>query len=527
MAETASAPAAPAPAVADTTVVEKVEEKKFTFLQACGMNTMMMFGTGPFISIPYCIAATNPAGPQALVGYSIAALGCMCDSFIWGELGSRFPMSGGSYVYLRECFGRDTYGKLAAFIYTWQFWVSAPAEIASGFLAISEYLVFIHGNSSYECQSLTALGLLIPSIGMLCLGNGEIGKFIYVMWAITLAAIAFVLIGGFANFDSTNFQLPPQPFGDGTAASLGTFVMSLGAACRFGVYDFTGYYDVCQMGGEVEKPKRTIPGSCIITCGCVLVIYILTYVSVIGYVPWYGPDGFVALVEADDGSAGYIMSMFAEKIAGGPGPGKGFGIFFSIIVVITIFGSVFSMFAGMIYLPGAAAEDGMFFKIFTQRSNMKYSKDRPLVSLFCIGVLSAAWCFFSLDTVIDAMTSMLVLVQFLGQAVGLCVLRYRIKKGEMPEDEAAFKVKCLPLVAFVQMTIFTFIYCTTDNYIFSGNDPILDFSLLFVLIGVGVFFGWQKVKGDWPFKPVGSEVEITKEGKAVDVSTISTTVERA
>lgn len=39
MAETASAPAAPAPAVADTTVVEKVEEKKFTFLQACGMNS--------------------------------------------------------------------------------------------------------------------------------------------------------------------------------------------------------------------------------------------------------------------------------------------------------------------------------------------------------------------------------------------------------------------------------------------------------------------------------------------------------
>ena len=350
--------------------------------RACALAAMMMFGTGPFISIPYCIAATNPAGPQALVGYSIAALGCstcatiawrpflrphraprvprpcaharrsppsrpcaVCDSFIWGELGSRFPMSGGSYVYLRECFGRDTYGKLAAFIYTWQFWVSAPAEIASGFLAISEYLVFIHGNcapaarrpmlsrpprvhaseshssphfgrlvsrrvpfaASYECQSLTALGLLIPSIGMLCLGNGEIGKFIYVMWAITLAAIAFVLIGGFANFDSTNFQLPPQPFGDGTAASLGTFVMSLGAACRFGVYDFTGYYDVCQMGGEVEKPKRTIPGSCIITCGCVLVIYILTYVSVIGYVPWYGPDGFVALVEADDGSAGYIV----------------------------------------------------------------------------------------------------------------------------------------------------------------------------------------------------------------------------
>ena len=45
-----------------------------------------------------------------------------------------------------------------------------------------------------------------------------------------------------------------------------------------------------------------------------------------------------------------------------------------------------------------------------------------------------------------------MLVQFLGQAVGLVVLRHRIKKGTMPEDEEAFKVKCLPLVVMIQMT---------------------------------------------------------------------------
>jgi len=487
---------------------------------------MMMFGTGPFISIPFCLAATNPAGPHALIGYSIAAAGCMCDSLIWGELGSRFPESGGSYVYLRDCFGAEAWGKLAAFIYTWQFWITAPAEVASGYIAISEYLVYIHGDSSYATKSLTALGLLIPSIGMLCLGNGEIGKFVYVMWAVTLSAIAFVLIAGFANFNSDNFQLPPQPFGDGTAGATGAFIMSLGAACRFGVYDFTGYYDVCQMGGEVEKPKRTIPGSCIITCACVLVIYILTYVSVIGYLPWYGPDGFVARVEAEEDSAAYIMGTFAETLAG-----RAFGIFFAIVVVITIFGSVFSMFAGMIYLPGAAAQDGMFFSPFAKRSNMKYSKDRPLVSLLAIGGLSCAWCFFSLDTVIDAMTSMLVLVQFLGQAVGLCVLRHRIKKGTMPDDDDAFKVKCLPLVVTIQMVIFTFIYITTDNWLISGNDPILDLSILFLIVGVAVFFVWQKSKNEWPFnkaspptKTVAVEASATAAESEDDMSKVNSSV---
>jgi amino acid transporter len=41
------------------------------------------------------------------------------------------------------------------------------------------------------------------------------------------------------------------------------------------------------MGGEVKNPKRTIPGSCIITCLVVLVICIAVYISVIGVLPWY------------------------------------------------------------------------------------------------------------------------------------------------------------------------------------------------------------------------------------------------
>ena len=73
----------------------------YTFRHACAFNTLMMFGTGPFISIPFCLAATIPPGPQAMVGYFVAAAGCLADSFIWGELGSRFPFSGGSYIYLR------------------------------------------------------------------------------------------------------------------------------------------------------------------------------------------------------------------------------------------------------------------------------------------------------------------------------------------------------------------------------------------------------------------------------------------
>ena len=94
-------------------------ERKFTLTQAIALNTLMMFGTGPFITIPFCIASTEPAGPQALIGYAVAGLACLCDSFIWAELGALYPDSGGSYIYLQKAIGRK-WGRLMSFLFLWQ-----------------------------------------------------------------------------------------------------------------------------------------------------------------------------------------------------------------------------------------------------------------------------------------------------------------------------------------------------------------------------------------------------------------------
>lgn len=88
---------------------------------------MNMFGTGPFITIPFLLASWDPPGPHALTGYSIATLVAICDSFVWAELSSLMPHSGGTYVYVRECFGKDTLGRVLAFFYLWQVG-SAPSS---------------------------------------------------------------------------------------------------------------------------------------------------------------------------------------------------------------------------------------------------------------------------------------------------------------------------------------------------------------------------------------------------------------
>ena len=107
-----------------------------------------------------------------------------------------------------------------------------------------------------------------------------------------------------------------------------------------------------QMGGEVVDPRRSIPRACILTCLLTAVAFLLTYVAVVGALPWYGPQGFVATQST------HIMATFAEALLGRP-----FAIGSTFIVVVVIWSSVLSMIVGMQFLPGAAAEDGLFFKV--------------------------------------------------------------------------------------------------------------------------------------------------------------------
>jgi amino acid transporter len=187
----------------------------------------------------------------------------------------------------------------------------------------------------------------------------------------------------------------------------------------------------------------------------------------------------------------YIMGTFAEQLVN-----QAFAMFFVVIVCITIFGSAFSMVCGMQYMPGAAAEDGLFFEWFAVRDESRGGI--PLRSLLTLGGLAVCWCFFSLDVVIDALTVMIILVQFIGQSVGLLIFRYGILTPETDDDEA-WKVPLFPLPVILQILVMSFIFITSDNWLISGGDPLLDLCILFILLGCGLFLVRQKRHKDWPF----------------------------
>src|SRR5438309_6570974 len=112
--------------------------RRFGVLHATALNMTIMIGIGPFITIPLLMSALG--GPQAMLGWIVALVIVICDGMVWSELGAAMPGSGGSLLYLREAYGRERVGRLMAFLFVWQFILSGPLEIASGYIGFARYL---------------------------------------------------------------------------------------------------------------------------------------------------------------------------------------------------------------------------------------------------------------------------------------------------------------------------------------------------------------------------------------------------
>ena len=443
-------------------------QRRFGLLQATALNMSNMVGVGPFITIPLLMSAMG--GPQALLGWFCAALICIPDGMIWSELGAAMPGSGGTYVYLREGYGRETWGRFMAFLFIWQFILSGPLEIASGYIGFGRYLGYIWESMTPLQGIAVAAGVGLVNIVLLYRRISFIGKLTVALWIGMLLTTGIVIFAGARHFDPrVAFDFPPNAFN----FSWG-FVWGLGAAMRIGIYDYLGYYDICYIGDEVKDPGRVIPRSIIISLLGVALIYFAMNLSVIGVVPW---REFVPASEHHN--ADFVVSTMMERLYGGK-----FAVVFTLMILWTTYGSVFALLLGYSRIPYAAAQDGSFFKVF---GKLHRKKDFPHVSLLAIGIISVLACCLSLQTVIDALVTCRILVQFIGQILAVVLLRRR-----SPNRPRPYKIWLYPIPCAIALAGWLFVFATTEV-------QVVLFSLATLLLGAVAFLVWSGRTQRWPF----------------------------
>lgn len=408
--------------------------RRITLLQATAINTTDMVGIGPFVVLSEVARSMN--GPWYLYAWLAGALLAFIDAMIWSELGSTFPEAGGSYNFLKESFSPRT-GKLMSFLFVWQTMIQAPLVIASAAIGFSQYAAYIFPLGFWETKALSG-AVVIVIILMLYRKIETIGKISVLLWIGVLATMAWIIGAGITH---GNFMEPIKHINDGLHLNY-AFTAALGAASVKSVYSYLGYYNVCHLGGEIKRPEVNIPRSMFISIVIITVLYLCMNISVASVLPL-----------ANIQSSKYPVSEFLQVLFGHTAATIG-----TILILWVAFASVFSATLGYSRIPYAAAKDGAFFKIFAR---LHPTKNFPYISLLILGGIAFVFSLlFRLGEVIGAILAMRILIQFIGQAVGLIVLSRR--KGR---SFFKWRMPLFPVPVIIAIIIWAGIFVSTGPWL--------------------------------------------------------------
>jgi len=447
-------------------------ERGLGLAEATSLNVTFMVGIGPFIVIPLMVRAMG--GPQSLIAWAIGAALALVDGCVWAELGAAMPQAGGSYVFLREAYGPGRWGRLMSFLYIWQTLFQGPLSIASGALGFAGYTNYLASQSTWieslmlrfgtHAESAVASAAVVVAVALLYRRITSIGKISIFLCVVAVGTILWLIYGGITHFRPNLLAVP-----SGAWNLSWIFLAGLGNASVQGVYSYLGYYNVCNLGGEMKDPARNIPRAIFISIVGVVILYFAMQISILGVVPWQ-----------EAAKTGAVVSLFVERVYG-----TSWATAATWLILVTAFGSIFSATLGYSRIPYAAALDGNFFSVFAR---VHPTKRFPHIALLALGGTAIVFCVvLSLGQVIRAILAMRCLVQFVGQAIGLMLLHRRWKADQWP-----FRMWIYPVPVVLAIAGWLAIFVST------GRTPMIA-SLVAAAVGAGVYFLRAWYLSQWPF----------------------------
>jgi amino acid transporter len=464
-------------------------QRHFGLLQATALNVSMIVGAGVFLVIPLMLLKVP--GPYAILGWVVAGLLMIVDGMVWSELAAALPGSGGSYVYLLECYGRHKWGRVMSFLFVWQFLISGPMELATGLIAIAVFsnalspafaefnaaaerkLIFLSDpelSLTYNPARVIAFGIGVFILLLLYRRITVLARMTVVIWVGVLGIIAWILFEGVRHFDpALAFHFP-----DKAAPSSPPFAVGLGGAMALAMYSYLGYYNVCYIGDEVRDPGRTIPRSILLSTLLVTVLFIGVHLALLGVVPTETIPKETAEIDRYN-----LPAEFMRRIHG-----DGAATLITLMLIWSCFGSAFSGLLGYSRIPYGAARQGHFFSVL---GRVHPVHQIPHLSLLFVGVLTLFWSFFDLGLVIGILITTRILEQFIAQCVGVVLLR-RLR----PELPRPYRMWLYPLPAGLALVGWLYIYLT------SGGLAI-GVGLGTLLAGMLIFLVWTRRTREWPF----------------------------
>lgn len=410
-------------------------------------------------------------GGMFLYAWIAGAILSLIDAMIWSELGAAYPLAGGSYNFLKEAYGKNGMGRMMSFLYVWQTIIQAPLVAASAAIGFSQYLGYLVHLDDWQ-QKLVSAVVIIFTTFLLYRKIDSIGKIGVLLWTGVILTLGWIIVGGIAH---GNFLQPLKDINnDFSWGQLASFVF--GQACIKTVYSYLGYYNVCHLGGEIKDPGKNIPRSMFISVIGIAILYISMNMSVGSVISWQEIKQW-----QDAGINNFVVSTFIERLYGNTAANIA-----TVMILWVALASLFAVMLGYSRVPYAAAIDGAFFKVF---GKLHPTKNFPYISLLVLAGFAFVFSLlFKMKHVIDGILAMRIMVQFIGQAAGVILLRKRNGTKNLP-----YKMPLYPLPVILVIAMWLFIFYAT------GFNIILSFVVVFVS-GLIVYFIYAKLQKQWPYR---------------------------
>ena len=444
-------------------------ERGLGLKEAVALNMIEIVGIGPFVVSSLVIRAMG--GPQALIAWLAGALLAALDGFVWSELGAAMPKAGGTYVFLREAYGPEKWGRLMSFLFVWQTLVQAPLSVASASIGFAKYAGYLHPLSAWQAKALS--GSLVVFIAFLLYRRiTTIGKISVLLWAGVVGTLVWLIWGGLRHFNpKIAFDFPPDAF-----HLSWIWFAGLGSAMVNTIYSYWGYYNICHLGSEIKNPERNIPRGTFLSILGITILYLALQTSILGVVPWR---------EAQNSD--FIASLLVERLYGHTAARVVTGMILWIAVA-----SAFSVLLGASRVPYSAAADGNFFRVF---GRVHPKKHFPHISLLLLTALAIVFSVsLKLKQAIAGILAMRLIVQFIGQAVGVMLLRRRQGTARLP-----FKMWLYPVPALLTMIGWAWLFWQTG--------ATRKWGLAEIAFGTLAFLVWSREVRQWPFENLQATVE--------------------
>jgi basic amino acid/polyamine antiporter, APA family len=307
--------------------------RKLNLLDAVSLVVGIVIGGGIFV-VPNLVARSLPSASLILTAWLFAGVVSFFGALACAELGAAIPATGGQYVFLRE-----SYGPFAGFLCGWtMFVVARTAQVAWLAVTVSLYVGYLIPLSPIAAKLLALAALaLFTAINYRGVEAGAL-----VQKSFTFAKLAGLIVIIAAAFLAKPHAATAQP------VSAGFSITQFGVAMIACLLGYDGWVQVSFVAGEIRRPQRNILLA--LTSGLVICIGIYTLANL----------AYLRVLSIPEIAASpHVGATAAERAIGPIG-----GTLVTVIILLSVIGTLNGCFLTSPRIYFAQARDGLFFRKF-------------------------------------------------------------------------------------------------------------------------------------------------------------------